>query len=205
MPKGTADYSAIINKALSLKPDIFITAMFGGDAINCLKQAYDSGLYDVCTMFNTWITNVVATGLPPDALKGLYALMYYYYEMEGFEDPVLVEKAKQYTADHMAMWNEPPDAYGAITYVACQVLFQAVEKAGSFKNEDIAKVLSESHFDTVKGDVYFREDHQMVSDYLAFMVEGKSPEEKKSKWDSFKVQGFFGGDAALPSLESLGY
>ena len=205
VPKGTADYSAIINKALALKPDIFITAMFGGDAINCLKQAYDSGLYDTCTMFNTWITNVVATGLPPDALKGLYALMYYYYEMEGFEDPVLVEKAKQYTADHMAMWNEPPDAYGAITYVACQVLFQAVEKAGSFKNEDIAKVLSGSHFDTVKGDVFFREDHQMVSDYLAFMVEGKSPEEKKSQWDSFKVQGFFGGDAALPSLQSLGY
>ena len=41
LPKGAPDYSAVINKALAAKPDAFITNMFGGDAVACIKQAYD--------------------------------------------------------------------------------------------------------------------------------------------------------------------
>ena len=105
----------------------------------------------------------------------------------------------------MKMWNEPPDAYGAIAYMASDILFQSVEKAGSFETGKISNVLSTSKFQTIKGEVYFREDHQMVSKYLAFLVKGKSPAAKKGKWDVFEVVGYFGGDQALPSLKSLGY
>ena len=204
-PKGTVDYTAIINKALAAEPGAFITSMFGSDAIGNLKQAYELGLYKESAIFNTWTTNVVAAGVPGEALDGLYALMYYYYNMEGFEDADLAARAKAFTDDHMAMWNEPPDAYGAIAYVATDILFQAVEKAGSFDTKDISKVLSSSKFQTIKGEVYFREDHQMVSKYLAFLVKGKAPAEKKGKWDVFEVVGYFGGEQALPSLQSLGY
>ncbi len=204
-PKGTVDYSAIINKAKNLKPDIFITCMFGGDAIAILKQAYELGLYKVCPMFNAFITNVVATGLPPEALNGLYAITYYYYGMEGFEDKKLVELAQEYTKANEAMWNEPPDAYGTIAYIAAKVLFDAVEKAGSFDYTKVCKVLAESTFSTVKGDVHFRADHEIVSKYLAFMVKGKAPDQKKGKWDLFTVEGSFGGESALPTLQSLGY
>jgi len=204
-PKGTVDYTSIINKAIAAKPDAFLTGMFGSDAIGNLKQAYELGLYDKTMMFNTWITNVVATGIPGEALDGLHALEYYYYDLKGFDDPDLVERAKAFTEDHMKMWNEPPDAYGAIAYVATDVLFQAVEKAGSVETKDVAKVLSSAKFQTIKGEVYFRKDHQMVSKYLAFLVKGKAPSEKKGKWDVFKVVGYFGGEDPLPSLKSLGY
>lgn len=204
-PKGTVDYTSIINKALAEKPDAFITSMFGSDAIGNLKQAYELGLYKQSIIFNTWTTNVVAAGIPGEALDGLYALMYYYYNMEGFEDSDLAQRAKTFTDDHLKMWNEPPDAYGAIAYVATDILFQAVEKSGSFDTKKISAVLSNSKFQTIKGEVYFREDHQMVSKYLAFLVKGKSPAEKKGKWDVFEVVGYFGGDQALPALKSLGY
>ena len=204
-PKGTMDYTPIISKALAAKPGAFITSMFGSDAIGNLKQAYELGLYKQSKMFNTWTTNVVATGIPGEALDGLYALMYYYYNLEGFEDPDLAQRAKVFTDDHMKMWNEPPDAYGAIAYMASDILFQSVEKAGSFETKEISNVLSSSKFQTIKGEVYFREDHQMVSKYLAFLVKGKSPAAKKGKWDVFEVVGYFGGDQSLPSLKSLGY
>ena len=168
--------------------------MFGSDAIGNLKQAYELGLYDKAKIFNTWTTNVVATGIPGDALDGMYALMYYYYNMEGFEDKDLAKRAREFTNAHMKMWNEPPDAYGAIAYVAADILFQAVEKAGSFDSDKISKVLRDSKFQTIKGEVYFREDQQMVSKYLAFLVKGKSPAAKKGKWDVFEVVGYFGGD-----------
>jgi branched-chain amino acid transport system substrate-binding protein len=104
------------------------------------------------------------------------------------------------------MWGYPPDAYATIAYVATELLFNAVEKAGSFDSEEVGRVLLESRDLTcVKGDVYFREDHQMVGKYLAYAVLGKSPGVRAGKWDLFEVTGYFGGDSALPSLESLGY
>ena len=54
LPKGCPDYSAVINKALAAKADVFATNMFGGDAISCIKTAYDMGLHKVSTLFNTW-------------------------------------------------------------------------------------------------------------------------------------------------------
>ena len=57
----------------------------------------------------------------------------------------------------------------------------------------------------LKGPVYFREDHQMVSKYAAFLVKGKDPKEKKDKWDLFKVMGAYGGESVLPPLKTLGY
>jgi len=205
VPKGTTDYTAIINKALAVKPDVFVTCMFGGDAIACINQAQQLGLSKECLIFNTWITNVVATGIPAEALNGLYALEYYYYGMEGFDDKKLVEQAQSFTEAHVKMWNEPPDAYGSIAYVACQALFEAVQKAGSFETEKISKVLAESTFDTIKGEVNFRADHEMVSKYLAFLVKGKDAGEKHGKYDVFTIKGFFGGEEALPSLELMGY
>jgi len=205
-PKGNVDFTSAINKALDVKPEVFMACQFAGDAIALFKQAYDMGLYEVSAMFNTWITNVVAVGIPENALSGLNALSFYYYGMEGFEDQQAVEMAKLYTADHMKMWNEPPDAYGTIAYIAANLIFEAVERAGSFDAEAVGKVLRESQdLTTVKGDVYFREDHEMVGKYLAYIVEGKTPAEKKDKWDVFKITGYFGGESALPTLESLGY
>ena len=101
------------------------------------------------------------------------------------------------------MWNEPPDAYATIAYVATELLFYAVEKAGSFDAEEIGKVLKESKdLTSVKGDVYFREAHQMVGKDLAYFVRGKAPSEKQNEWDLFTVEGYFGGEQPLPTLVS---
>ncbi len=205
VPRGTTDYTAIINKAIAAKPDIFVTCQFGGDAIACLNQAQQIGLSKQCTIFNTWVTNVVAAGIPPEALTNLYALEYYYYGVEKLDDPKIVEKAKAYTASYEKMWNEPPDPFSFIAAMACDVIFEAVQKAGSFDPEKVSKVLATSKFDTLKGEVHFREDHQLVSKYLAFMVKGKAPDQKKNKFDLFTVEGTFGGDQALPPLKMMGY
>jgi len=206
VPAGTVEYTAIVNKAKAAKPDVFINCLFGGDAIASFKQGYELGLNKVSTMFNTWITNVVAIGIPESALAGLYALEYYYYDLGKFPDKDIAKRAKEYTDAHMKKWGEPPDAYGTIAYVATELLFKGVEKAGSFDPNKISKAIMESKDLTcVKGPVYFREDHEMVSKYLAFLVKGKAPGEKKGKWDLFKVEGYFGGESALPSLKMLGF
>lgn len=203
-PRGTLDYSAVINKALAAKADVFATNMFGGDAVACIKQAYDMGLHKVSMIFNTWTTYEVGMGIPEAALAELYALAYYHYNLDDFSKD-LAAKGKALREDHMKMWGEPPDAYAVLAYTAGSILFQAVEKAQSIDSKKIGKVLAESTFDTVKGPSRFRIDHQLTGDYLAFLVKGKKPEEKKEKWDVYKVLGVYGGDKALPALKDLGY
>ncbi len=203
--KGTQDYIPVLNTVKTASPDAFLSCAFGSDAVMNLKQAHELGLYGKMLIFSTWITNVVASQIPDNALKDLYALTYYYYGLENFDDRELAKSAKKFTEDHIAMWKEPPDAYGAIAYMAADILFQAVEKAGSFEVGTVRGVIAKSHFSTIKGNVYFREDHQMVSKYMAFLVHGKAADEKKTTSDIFDVVGYFGGEESLPSLKSLGY
>lgn len=205
-PQGTIDYTSAINKAKSLKPDVFFDDFFSGDAIASIKQSHELGLNRTSSIFNAFITNVVAMGIPENALDGLYALTYYYYDLEGFGDKDLAKRAKEFTDAHMKKWGEPPDAYGVFAYISADIMFKGVEKAGSFDTKKFSKALIEAKdLMTIKGPVYFREDHSMVSKYAAFLVKGKGPKEKKSKWDPFKVEGFFGGESALPPLKALGY
>ena len=203
-PRGTVDYSSVINKALAAKAEVFSTNMFGGDAVACIKQAYDMGLHKVGMIFNTWTTYEVGMGIPEAALAEMYALAYYHYKMDDFSKD-LAARGKALREDHMKMYGFPPDAYAVLAYTAGSILFQAVEKAGSVDYKKVGKVLAETTFDTVKGPSRFRIDHQLTGDNLAFLVKGKKPDEKKEKWDVFHVLGVYGGDKALPPLKDLGY
>ena len=57
------DFTAFINKAKSLKPDVFYNDFFAGDAIASFKQAYEWDSQDFDDV-NAFITNVVGSGIP---------------------------------------------------------------------------------------------------------------------------------------------
>jgi len=204
LPKGAPDYSAVINKALAAKADVFITNMFGGDATACIKQAYDMGLHKVSMLVNAWTTYDVAMGIPAEAAEQLHALTYYYWDLEKFS-PDLAARGKALLEDHVKKYGFPPDAYAVLAYTAVDVMMQATEKAGSFDGKKVGEVLGTATFNTVKGEASFREDHELQGKYLAFFVKGKAAGAKKDKYDVFEVLGAYGGDKALPPLKDLGY
>ena len=63
---------------------------------------------------------------------------------------------------------------------------------------------NKGQFTTVKGPAAWREDHAAVYKYAGFLVRGKGAE-RKNEWDLFKVVGYQGGEAVMPTLKSLGY
>jgi len=206
MPLGTTDFTTVLQKVKAANPDVFIQAQFGGDAVAVLKQAYQMGLYDQMTIFNSWITNVVAKGIPANAVDGLYAMHYFYWNMEGFEDKEVVEQAKAYTQNYRAKYGYPPDAYATIAYVAAHELFRAVETAGSFDAVAVREAVFENpEFMSVTGPAKWREDHTPIYKYAGFLVKGKPKAEQTSEWDLFSIVGYQGGEDVMPSLESLGY
>jgi branched-chain amino acid transport system substrate-binding protein len=204
---GTGDYTTIIQKVRAAKPDVFISAQFAADAVALLKQCYETGINKEMTIFNSFMTNVVAKGIPPQALEGIYAMHYFYYDLSDFEDKAVAKTAKEFSELYRAKYNTPADSYAAIAYTAYSEMFRGFEASKSFEPKKVAAALMANNgaFSSVKGPARWREDHAAVYKYAGFLVKGKGPQEQKNPWDLFKVVGYQGGDSVMPPLKSLGY
>jgi branched-chain amino acid transport system substrate-binding protein len=204
---GTSDFTTILQKVRAAKPDVFIASQFGADAVALLKQVQQMGLGNEMTIFNAFITNVVAKGVPPAALKDVYAMHYFYYDLAEFPDKAVADSAREFTELYRAKYQAPPDAYATIAYIAYMEMFRGFEAAKSFDAAKVAAALTANNgaFDTVKGPARWRDDHSAAYKYAAFLVKGKGPDEQKNEWDLFRVIGAMGGDEVLPTLKSLGY
>jgi branched-chain amino acid transport system substrate-binding protein len=203
---GTSDYTTILQKVRAAKPDVFISAQFAGDAVALLKQVQQMGLNKEMTIFNSFITNVVAKGIPPQALEGVYAMHYFYYDLADFEDKEVAKSAREFTELYQAKYKNPPDSYATIAYTAYMEMFRGFEAAKSFDPKKVSAALmaNNGQFTSVKGSARWREDHSAVYKYAGFLVRGKGAE-RKGEWDLFKVIGYQGGDSVMPTLKSLGY
>ncbi|MGB8577093.1 MAG: ABC transporter substrate-binding protein [Pseudolabrys sp.] len=204
---GTSDFTTILQKVRAAKPDAFIFAQFGADAVALLKQVSQMGLSKEMTIFNAFITNVVAKGVPPEALQGVYAMHYFYYDLSNFEDRETAKSAQEFTELFRSKYGTPPDAYAAIAYIAYMEMFRGFEAAKSLDAKKVSEVLMSgtAEFNTVKGPAKWRQDHAAVYKHAAFLVKGKGADERKNEWDVFTVMGSQGGDAVMPTLKSLGY
>jgi branched-chain amino acid transport system substrate-binding protein len=204
---GTSDYTTVLQKVRAAKPDVFIAAQFAADAVALLKQVQQMGLNKEMTIFNAFITNVVAKGLPPEALEGVYAMHYFYYDLDSFADKEVAKSAKAFTDLYRAKYNRPPDAYASIAYIAYMEMFRGFEAAQSFDPKKVSAALmtNKGQFSSVKGPARWREDHAAEYKHAAFLVKGKGPREQKNEWDLFTVMGSVGGESVMPTLKSLGY
>jgi branched-chain amino acid transport system substrate-binding protein len=204
---GTSDFTTILQKVRAAKPDVFIAAQFGADAVALLKQVHQMGLGKEMAIFNAFITNVVAKGVPPEALQGVYAMHYFYYDLANFEDKAVAASARDFTELFRAKYNTPPDAYATIAYIAYMEMFRGFETAKSFDASKVSAALlaGGGEFNTVKGSARWRQDHAATYKHAAFLVKGKGPGEQKDGWDLFTVMGSMGGESVMPGLKSLGY
>jgi ABC-type branched-subunit amino acid transport system substrate-binding protein len=204
---GTADYTTVLQKVRAAKPDVFIASQFAGDAVALLKQVQQMGLNKEMTIFNAFITNVVAKGIPPEALEGVYAMHYFYYDLASFPDKAVAKSAAEFTALYRAKYKAPPDAYATIAYIAYMEMFRGMETAKSYDPAKVSAALMDNkgQFQTVKGAAAWRVDHQPVYTHAAFMVKGKGAAERKNEWDLFTVMGSVGGEQVMPTLKSLGF
>ncbi len=204
---GTSDYTTVLQKVKAAKPDVFIAAQFAADAVALLKQVHQMGLNKEMTIFNAFITNVVAKGVPAEALEGVHAMHYFYYDLAGFPDKEVAKTAQDFTALYRAKYNAPPDAYATIAYVAYTEMFRGFEAAKSFDPQKVSAALmaNKGQFNTVKGSAQWRGDHAAVYKHAAFLVKGKGAAQRKNEWDLFTVLGSQGGESVMPTLKSLGY
>ncbi len=206
-PVGTSDYTSYLLKIKERKPDIVMLAHWGVDAINVLKQTYEVGLKKDSKVWFNWMTNTFGSGVPPEALEGVYSLMGWYYDMKGFQDAAIVKASDEFTKKFQKEYKYPPDPYSAMAYEGVKEAVRGIELAKSLDGKAIAKaIMANPTFDSIKGKGTWRADHQPLFKYGAYVTIGKGAKERKNaKWDLVKIIGAYTGEDYLPSLKTLGY
>jgi len=156
-PFGTNDYAPYIQAVANSGATAVWVALAGRDAINFATQAKQFGLFDkVFTAGVSFVTdNTVKT--MGEASKGIWGIINYSATLETPSNKKFVaDWAKKYPA-------AVPTNFEGETYIATQVLFQAIRQAGSVKPADVSKALSGGTFSTILGEQRLRkEDHQLV-------------------------------------------
>ncbi|MEI7670810.1 MAG: ABC transporter substrate-binding protein [Deltaproteobacteria bacterium] len=207
-PVGTSDFSSYILKIAEKKPDIVMMAQWGVDAISVLKQSNELGLNKKTKIWFDWMTQVFGSGVPVEAMEGVYSLMFWNWNLDGLADATVVKATKDFVARFQKEYGEGevPDPYAAVAYISVKELVRGIELAQSVDTKAVTAALMKSpKFDSEKGPGVYREDHHALFKYGAFVVIGKSAKERKGKGDLVKLIGTYTGEDYLPSLKSLGY
>lgn len=156
-PFGTNDYAPYIQAVANSGATALWVALAGRDAINFATQAKQFGLFDkVFTAGVSFVTdNTVKT--MGETSKGIWGIINYSATLD-------TPANKQFVADWAKKYpGTVPTNFEGETYVATQVLFQAIRKAGSVKPADVSKAMSGGTFTTILGEQRLRrEDHQLV-------------------------------------------
>jgi branched-chain amino acid transport system substrate-binding protein len=199
-PLGTTDFSSLFPKIRAAKPEVLAMPLGGHDCNIMIKQIYEYGLKDEMERMsiNAPTTNGTME-LDPKELEGHFCGLGFYWDMP---------QSKEYSDEVMKRFNHPPGDWGWDVYAGLNLLFEAVEKAGSIDRDKIREELEKPFtWNFAKGDSYFRKcDHQAYVPW--FIFKGKGPSEVKSKWDRLELVRTFAAKETenwLPTCEELGY
>jgi branched-chain amino acid transport system substrate-binding protein len=205
-PVGTPDFTSYIIKIKEMKPDVVMMGHWGNDAINALKQVYELALKKDTKVFFNCIINAQAIGVPSEALEGVTMGWWWYHDLAGFKDPETVKAVANLSKAWKQQYGEPPDPFAVFAYLGMQGVLRGIELSNSTEPGKVYKALMDHpQFMSVKGPATWRIDGRPSYKYAFFILDGKSPKEKKDKWDFGKVVDVYTGEELCLPLKEMGW
>jgi branched-chain amino acid transport system substrate-binding protein len=166
---GTTDFTSHITKAISTKPDLLVSSVWGGDYVAMYKQALRYDLFKKMKF-----TSMIAFGVAPHAngkdhpqgvIAGIHSNYYFTYPTSN-RWPLNDTFVKTY----YERWKEYPNFQSEGAYVAMHLYRMAVERAnkltGGWPDDDaIISQLEGLSFSGPAGYIHIRPDnHQGYKD-----------------------------------------
>jgi len=205
-PVGTPDFTSYIIKIKEMKPDVVMMGHWGNDAINALKQVYELGLKKDTKVFFNSIINAQAVGIPPEALEGVTIGMWWYHDLRGLKDPETLKAVASLSEAWKQEYGEPPDPFAVYAYLGMQGILRGIGLSNSLEPGKVYKALMDDpKFMSVKGPASWRIDGRPSYKYAYFILDGKSPKEKRDKWDFGKVVDVYTGEELCLPLKEMGW
>jgi branched-chain amino acid transport system substrate-binding protein len=167
----SSDFTPHITKTLAAKPDLLVTALWGGDYVAFYKQALQHGLFGKMKVATTLglgsAPQSIGKDHPEGVLSGVHSNYHFSYPA-GTRWPL----NKAFVERYKARWNEYPNFQAEGAYTATYMLKTAVEKVnaleGGWPDEDaLIRQLEGMMYAGPGGYVYIRPDnHQGYKDAI---------------------------------------
>ena len=168
------EYSAEISRLLAAKPDVIHTVNWGAGLTSFINQGETRGLFEQSlVMMTTGLLNQAEILPKGAAFSGRgYHLQY--------PDPDKNAGNSEYLRSYKAKFNSLPDYQGTFMAQAFYGLKAAIEKSVKVKNgawpttEEIAAAMEGLEFDTPRGRVLVRKDHEAVHEAMWGLTSDRS-------------------------------
>lgn len=165
-PLGTTEWGSYITKLRGSGADGFFGLVPSLDGVAFINQASQFRLFDD---FKSVLGYDMVT--VPN-LPALGAKTVGFYSNLGYDVTADNAKNSAFVKGFEAEYGEPPYTVSADNYLAAQMLFEAVRKAGSIEPADVKDALEGISFDSFAGRVTMGADHQLVrASYVGEVVE----------------------------------
>jgi branched-chain amino acid transport system substrate-binding protein len=168
---GTTDFTSHITKAISAKPDILVSSVWGGDYVAFYKQALRYDLFKKMKFASTIAFGVAPHAIGKDHPEGVIAGVHsnYYFTFPPMNRwPANTDFVKKY----YEKFKEYPNFQSEGSYVTIHMLTEAIERAnklaGGWPDDDaIVGQLENLGMAGPAGYIYFRQDnHQAYKDAI---------------------------------------
>ncbi|HIK38855.1 MAG: urea ABC transporter substrate-binding protein [Geminocystis sp.] len=155
-PLGHTDYSTIINKIKTSKPDVIFNTLNGDSNVAFFKQLNAAGITakDIPTM-SVSIAEEEIRGIGPEYIKGHYAVWNYFQSVDTPENKEFVQKFKTRYGQNRVTADPIEAAYFQVYLWA-----KAVEKAGSTDVDKVRQAAKGIEFKAPGGIVKVDEENQ---------------------------------------------
>jgi branched-chain amino acid transport system substrate-binding protein len=159
--KEDTDFSAILAKVKDANPDIFYIPAYY-DKVNLIAaQAKQKGITCPMAGGDGWDS----ADLDKVAVDGGYFSNHYH---PGDTRPIVVEWIKKF----QAQYGTVPDALATLGYDAANLMFAAIDKAGTDDPDAVVKAMEGISYDAVSGKVTFDAQHNPIKSAVVLKVTG---------------------------------
>lgn len=193
-PLNTPDFSSFLLQAQQSKAKVIGLANAGGDTVNAIKQANEFGIVkggQQLAGLLMFITDVAAVGL--EETQGLTITDAFYWDAN--------EKTRAWSRRFMERHKgRAPTSIHAGVYSAVLHYLKAIQAAGTDDGPTVVAKMKELPVNDFFSDNYrIRADGRVVRDM--YLLQVKTPQESKERWDLFKIVARIPGDEAFRPME----
>jgi urea transport system substrate-binding protein len=163
---GTTDFSSIIQKIQTAKPDVVFPFVAGQDGITFLKQMADQGVRQSVKIVANYLDELVTRALPGDVVQGIINSSMYYRSLENAANTKFLEELK--VMDPAAYMGD----FGMCMYYGMKMYGDSVAKAGTKDTEKVIDVMRTISSDGPSGIVtYFPQNQHAIEGYYLAEVQ----------------------------------
>jgi branched-chain amino acid transport system substrate-binding protein len=190
-PLGTADYASFLLQAQASGADIVAIANAGDDTTTSMKQAAEFGLTKKQKLVGLILGMNGLPALGLNLAKGAQIMNPFYWDLNDGTRAF----AKRFAERHPR--NNYPNDMQAGVYASVLHYLKAVDKVGGAGDGKavVAAMKATPTEDPLFGKGYIRLDGRKM--HPLYLLEVKSPEESKSKWDLLRVVATIPGEQAF--------